>query len=88
MPHSGAMVMCQNKYSHQLSVYFIPGSSTFKLKWGECGGRRVLYSVTSGRTTKIAGVSRRQPLDDWKIGPKALDQWEADAAGGSKSMLQ
>ena len=27
----------------------------------------------------IAEVSQRLPLDDWKIGPTALDQWEAEA---------
>ena len=61
-----------NGYSHQLSVNLTPGSSTFKLKWGECCSRQVFYSITTGRTTEIAEVSRRQPLDDWKIGPKAL----------------
>ena len=66
-----------------------------------CGGRqlrRLFYSITTGRTTEIAEVSQRLPLDDWKIGPKALDQWEAeagtaeagtaDAVRGSDSMLQ
>ena len=60
------------EYSHQLSVNLTPGSSTFKLKWGECSGRRVFYSITTGRTTEIAGVSRRQPLEYWKIGPEVL----------------
>ena len=37
-----------------------------------CSGRRVFYSITTGRTTEIAEVSRRQPLEYWKIGPKVL----------------
>ena len=37
-----------------------------------CSGRRVFYSITTGRTTEIAEVSRGQPLDDLKIGPKVL----------------
>ena len=28
--------------------------------------------MTTGMTTEIADVSQRQPLDDWKIRPKAL----------------
>ena len=62
------------EYSHQLSVNLTPGSSNFKLKWGggECSGRRVFYSITTGRTTEIAEVSRRQPLEYWKIGPEVL----------------
>ena len=61
-----------NEYSHQLSVNLTPGSSTSKLKWGECSGRRVFYSIATGRTTEIAEVSRRQPLDVWKTGPEVL----------------
>ena len=68
-------------------------SQSLSLLENECGGRRVLYSITTGRTKEIAELSQRQPLDDWKIGPKALDQWEAeagkaDAVRGSESMLQ
>ena len=37
-----------------------------------CSGRRVFYSVTTGRTTEIAEVSRRQSMEYWKIGPKVL----------------
>ena len=37
-----------------------------------CSGRRVFYSIATGRTTEIAEVSRRQPLEYWKIGPKVL----------------
>ena len=81
------------EYSHQLSVNLTLGSN-FKLKWGrECGDRRVLYSIPTGRITEITDVSRRQPFYDWKIGPKALDQWEAEAGtaeavGCNESMLK
>ena len=37
-----------------------------------CSGRRVFYSIATGRTTEIAEVSRRQPLEYWKIGPTVL----------------
>ena len=64
-----------------------------KLFEKKCSGRRVFYSITTGRTTEIAEVLRRQPLDDWKIGPKALTNGKgeagaADAVRGSDSMLQ
>ena len=61
--------LVSNEYSHQLSVYLTPGPTTFKIKWQVCGGRRVFYSVPTGRTTGIAELLQRQPLDDWKIGP-------------------
>ena len=43
-----------------------------ELSGGECSGRRVFYSIATGRTTEIAEVSRRQPLEYWKIGPTVL----------------
>ena len=82
-----------NEYSHQLSVNLTPGSSTSKLKWGgECSGRRVFYSIATGRTTEIAEVSRRQPLDVWKTGPEVLTNGKlrrenADAESGIDSRL-
>ena len=62
------------------------------IKWF-CSGRRVFYSITTGRTTEIAEISQRQPLDDWKIGSKVLTNGEAeagkaDACGGINSRLQ
>ena len=43
-----------------------------KVEYTCCSGRRVFYSITTGRTTEIAEVSRRQPLEYWKIGPEVL----------------
>ena len=57
-----------------------------------CSGRRVFYSIATERTTEIAEVSRRQPLDVWKTGPEVLTngkrRWEnADADSGIDSQL-
>ena len=57
-----------------------------------CSGRRVFYSIATGRTTEIAEVSRRQPLDVWKTGPEVLTNGKlrrenADAESGIDSRL-
>ena len=70
-PHSGAM-LCVKRILASVVCYFDPWIKHFQIKVGECSGRRVFYSITTGRTTEIAEVSRRQPLEYWKIGPKVL----------------
>ena len=57
-----------------------------------CSGRRVFYSIATGRTTEIAEVSGRQPLDVWKTGPEVLTNGKlrrenADAESGIDSRL-
>ena len=57
-----------------------------------CSGRRVFYSIATGRTTEIAEVSRRQPMDVWKTGPEVLTNGKlrrenADAESGIDSRL-
>ena len=61
-------------------------------RWDKCSGRRVFYSIATGRTTEIAEVSRRQPLDVWKTGPEVLTNGKlrrenADAESGIDSRL-
>ena len=63
--------LCVKRILASVVCNLTPASSTFKLKWG---GSVVVgeYSITTGRTLVIAEVSRRQPLEYWKIGPKVL----------------